>query len=127
MQTSTDSPKKTPRAARAAPVVETKAPRRSLKAAAAAAAKPAKAPKVAKAPKATAPVAPAKGQTKAAQVVALLNRKQGATNQEIMDATGWQTHSVRGFLAHLKKGGTKIEKTVDGKTSTYRIVADEAV
>jgi hypothetical protein len=32
-------------------------------------------------------------------VVELLSRKNGATLAEIMDATGWQKHSVRGFIS----------------------------
>src|SRR5439155_25636302 len=37
--------------------------------------------------------------SKKANVLALLRRDGGATLQDLMSATGWQAHSVRGFLS----------------------------
>jgi hypothetical protein len=34
-------------------------------------------------------------------VIALLDRAGGATLEEIMSATSWQKHSVRGFISTL--------------------------
>ncbi len=60
---------------------------------------------------------------KKAEVIALMKRAKGATLAEIMEATGWQAHTVRGFVSILgSKGGEKIEssKNAAGERS-YRI------
>jgi Protein of unknown function (DUF3489) len=60
---------------------------------------------------------------KKADVIALMKRAKGATLAEIMKATGWQAHTVRGFVSILgSKAGEKIEssKSADGER-TYKI------
>ena len=47
--------------------------------------------------------------TKQETVLALLRRDEGATIAQIIDATGWQSHTVRGFLAGLKRKGITVE------------------
>ena len=47
--------------------------------------------------------------TKQEAVLALLRREGGATIAQITDATAWQSHTVRGFLAGLKKKGLPVE------------------
>jgi hypothetical protein len=46
--------------------------------------------------------------TKQEAVLALLRREEGATIAQIIDATGWQSHTVRGFLAGLKRKGITV-------------------
>jgi hypothetical protein len=61
--------------------------------------------------------------TKQAQLIAMLRRKEGATIAQIVAATGWQPHSVRGFFAGaLKKklGLTVTSEKVEG-TRVYRL------
>jgi hypothetical protein len=61
--------------------------------------------------------------SKTAQVVAMLQRKNGATITEIMEAMGWQRHTVRGFIAGaLKKAGHTVESfKPEGGERSYRI------
>jgi uncharacterized protein DUF3489 len=60
---------------------------------------------------------------KKAEVIAMMKRAKGATLAEIMEATAWQKHTVRGFVSLLgSKGGQTIEssKNTDGER-TYKI------
>ncbi|MEO3475928.1 DUF3489 domain-containing protein [Roseomonas sp. CAU 1739] len=73
--------------------------------------------------------------TKQETVLTLLRRDQGTTIAEIIEATGWQPHTVRGFLAGLKRKGVTVEvlervrqvgpskQGAKGSYSIYRIYA----
>ena len=52
-----------------------------------------------------------------------MKRAKGATLAEIMKATGWQAHTVRGFVSILgSKGGEKIESSKnEAGERTYHI------
>ena len=52
--------------------------------------------------------APRQG-TKQAAVLALLRRPEGATVAQVIEATGWAPHTVRGFFAGLKKQGITVD------------------
>ena len=61
---------------------------------------------------------------KGATILELLRRKDGATIGDLTKATGWQPHSVRGFLSAQvgKKLGFKLESaTGEGGERVYRI------
>ena len=88
------------------------------KAAKGAKAKAAAPKKDAKAGKKAAKPAPAKKastprtESKGAKILELIGRPKGASLAEIMQATDWMVHSVRGFLSTAaKKHGLKIEST----------------
>src|SRR5260370_42022717 len=51
-----------------------------------------------KAPKAAQKADGARDGSKAAKILDLLKRPDGVTLKELMKATGWMAHSVRGFL-----------------------------
>ena len=63
--------------------------------------------------------------TKTQVVVKLLRRKKGATIDELVKATGWQRHSVRGLISGTIKKKLLFDVDVEkgGKSGTrYRIV-----
>ncbi|MBR0648725.1 DUF3489 domain-containing protein [Roseomonas terrae] len=73
--------------------------------------------------------------TKQELVLALLRRDDGATIAQVVEATSWQQHTVRGFLAGLKRKGITVEvlerirqvgpnkQGAKGSYSIYRITA----
>lgn len=65
-----------------------------------------------------------KATTKSYQIVSLLSRPIGASIAELVKATSWQAHSVRGFMAGtLKKKGVVVTSTrEDDKDRRYRIL-----
>jgi Protein of unknown function (DUF3489) len=65
--------------------------------------------------------------SKQSRVVAMLQSPVGATIAAMMQATGWQQHSVRGFLAGVVRKRLKLKlgsKKVDG-TRVYRVTTGD--
>ena len=65
-----------------------------------------------------------RGNSKQAQVIAMLKRPEGATIEQICEATQWQAHTVRGTFAGAfkKKLGLEITSTKEaGGQRVYRV------
>jgi hypothetical protein len=63
-------------------------------------------------------------QTKQQTCLDLLGRREGATIEDLEQATGWQKHSVRGFLAgavRKKLGLTLVSEKPNASPRRYRI------
>ena len=82
-----------------------------------------------KAGKKASPAKKAKGArdgSKAAKILDLLKRPGGATSKELQKASGWQPHSVRGFLSGTiakKMGLTVISTKGDDGERSYSVKA----
>lgn len=66
--------------------------------------------------------------SKADQLIALLRRKSGASLEELRQASGWQPHSVRGFLSGTvrKRCGLALTTEVGtGGARRYRVTDEE--
>jgi len=77
-----------------------------------------------KAPKARTKATGARDGSKTAKVLDLLKRPGGVTSKELMKATGWQPHSVRGFLSGTvgkKMGLTVTSSKGENGERTYSI------
>ena len=72
-------------------------------------------------PSETAPRTPSKLNS----IIEMLKRPEGSTINDLSAATGWQTHSVRGFLSGTVKkrlGLTLTSETTDKLGRRYRII-----
>ena len=77
-------------------------------------------PKSLKAAKQAKPATGAREGSKAAKVLGLLRRPDGASLKELMKATGWLAHSVRGYLSGAVAKRMKLKlvaaKSEDGES-----------
>jgi predicted ArsR family transcriptional regulator len=62
--------------------------------------------------------------SKKALLVALLQRAQGATLDEMVQATGWLPHTTRAALTRLRHEGLLLERIKTASGSCYKIRKD---
>lgn len=64
--------------------------------------------------------------TKSEAMIGLLTPSRRATLDEMMTVTGWQAHSVRGFIAGSvkKKLGRSVTSETNSKGRIYRVVVE---
>lgn len=59
--------------------------------------------------------------TKAAKLLTLLQTGTGASLEEMADATGWQSHTVRAAMTGLRKKAHIIEKHIESNTTIWSV------
>ena len=71
------------------------------------------------------PQSDAKRPSKQDEVIAMLRRPEGATVDEVVRATGWQRHTVRGIFSGTlkKKLGLSLASVKEERGRVYRIAA----
>ena len=63
----------------------------------------------------------AKAPTKSSAVLTLMQRDQGATLAELVEATDWQPHTTRAMLTGLRKKGHAIERRKRDDVTCYHL------
>lgn len=59
--------------------------------------------------------------TKSVKLLTLLQTGTGASLEEMVEATGWQSHTVRAAMTGLRKKGHIIEKHIEGNTTIWSV------
>jgi hypothetical protein len=72
----------------------------------------------------TAPVTTPRAPSKLDHLITILLHEDGADMASMIEATGWQAHSIRGALAgELKKRGHAVSSEKTGERRVWRITA----
>ena len=57
--------------------------------------------------------------SKSSRLLHLMQAGTGASLDDMMEATGWQPHTVRAAMTGLRKRGFLIERHVEGNTTVW--------
>ena len=69
---------------------------------------------------------PLRAGSKGAALLALLQREEGASLDEMIERTGWQGHTARAAMTGLRKKGHVIDKRTSGNSTVWFIAAEPA-
>lgn len=69
---------------------------------------------------------PPREYSKAHRLLKLLGTGTGASLEDMIEATGWQGHTVRAAMTGLRKRGFAIEREIEGTTTVWSIGGPEA-
>ena len=64
--------------------------------------------------------------SKTSLILGMLQRSEGASLEQMVEATGWLPHTTRAALTGLRKKGHTIERSKVGGETRYNIVPVEA-
>lgn len=65
----------------------------------------------------------ASNKTKTAIMIKMLSKAKGFSIDDLCKTTGWQAHSIHGFMAGtLKRKGYKVSREMRGATRFYKII-----
>ena len=65
------------------------------------------------------------GRPKSDTLRRLLSRRHGATVAQLQKQLGWQPHTVRAAISHLRSSGLSVELDWSGKVARYRAVSGD--
>ena len=72
------------------------------------------------------PAKPLRTGSKGAALLALLQREDGASLDEMIERTGWQSHTVRAAMTGLRKKGHVISRRMTGNCTVWFIPSGPA-
>jgi len=55
------------------------------------------------------------------RLLRLLTTRTGASLDDMIEATGWQPHSVRAAMSGLRKRGFEITRHIEGNTTVWAV------
>ncbi len=64
-------------------------------------------------------------QGKSATLVELMSREHGATTEDLIEATGWQRHTIRAAITRIRQAGTEVGTSRSNGQTRYRVSRED--